>query len=237
MVEFKHQGEEKKVFVQKMFDDISGKYDFLNHLLSLGIDYYWRRRLVMLLNPKFGEKILDVATGTGDVGFAILKKHDVSVIGLDYAYNMTELAKRKTAHRKIRSFHFVQGDGEQLPFRDHVFDAITISYGFRNIGFFERALDDFFRVLKPEGKLVILEFSKPVSSWFSVLYRFYFNHILPKIASLFARSDAYRYLPESVDHFPERQEMISMLNQAGFKFSSFTDLTFGVSTLYMGWKS
>ena len=237
MTEFKHQGAEKKVFVQKMFDDISGRYDFLNHLLRLGIDYYWRYQLVRLLNPKIGEKILDVATGTGDVGFAMLKKYDVSVIGLDYAFNMTALARQKTIHRKIESFHFVQGDGERLPFRDNVFDAITIAYGFRNIGFFERALQEFLRVLKPGGKLVIFEFSQPVSFWFSILYRFYFKHILPKIASVFARSDAYRYLPESVEQFPEREVMISMLSKIGFKNSFFTDLTFGVSTLYMGWKS
>ncbi|NQU68520.1 MAG: bifunctional demethylmenaquinone methyltransferase/2-methoxy-6-polyprenyl-1,4-benzoquinol methylase UbiE [Candidatus Marinimicrobia bacterium] len=237
MTEFKHRGTEKKAFVQKMFDDISDRYDFLNHLLSLGIDYYWRHRLVKMLAPKTSEIILDVATGTGDVGFAILKKCDVTVIGLDYAYNMTRLAKQKAEKRGIRSFKFVQGDGEQLPFSDNSFDAITIAFGFRNIGHFEIALQEFSRVLKPGGRLVILEFSQPTSVWFSAIFRFYFKHILPKIAALFARSDAYRYLPESVEQFPERDVMISMMDQSGFIKTSHTDLTFGVSTLYLGWKS
>ncbi len=237
MTEFKHSGFEKKAFVRKMFDDISDRYDFLNHLLSLGMDYYWRNRLVKGLNPRRGDLILDVATGTGDVGFAILKKCHVTVIGLDYAFAMTVLAREKARKKRFQSFKVVQGDGEQLPFPEATFDAITIAYGFRNIGHFEVALNEFFRVLKPGGKLVILEFSQPVSSWFSGIFRFYFKHILPKIAALFARSDAYRYLPESVEQFPTREAMKSMMTHCGFTLAQHTDLTFGVSTLYYGWKS
>ena len=153
MNEFLHRGENKKQFVQKMFDDISGRYDFLNHLLSLGIDLYWRRILVKRLNLKDGQNVLDVATGTGDVGFAILKHHNVKIIGLDYSYNMVHHAQKKAISKgNSDNFTFVQGDGENLPFEDNSFDALTISYGFRNIGHFEQAMAEFNRVLKPGGR-------------------------------------------------------------------------------------
>ncbi len=237
MAEFQHRGDEKKAYVQEMFDDISGKYDFLNHLLSFGLDFYWRHRLVSQLSPDPGHLILDVATGTGDVGFKILKKHDVKVIGLDYAYNMTRIGREKAQQRSENRFHFVQGDGENLPFPGDRFDAITIAYGFRNIGYFEKALKEFHRVLKPGGRLAILEFSQPRSRWFSALYTWYFKNILPAIAGLFSRADAYRYLPESVEHFPERDELLKMMRETGFTNNRFTDLTFGVTTIYTGTKS
>ncbi|MBC8479519.1 MAG: bifunctional demethylmenaquinone methyltransferase/2-methoxy-6-polyprenyl-1,4-benzoquinol methylase UbiE [FCB group bacterium] len=234
MTEFIHSGEEKKKYVQKMFDDISPRYDFLNHFLSLGIDLYWRRQLVKSLGIIKGQKILDVATGTGDVGFAILRHHDVQVVGLDYAYNMTVIGRNKAIQRKITSFDFLQGDGENLPFPDSTFDALTISYGFRNIGHYDIALAEFFRGLAPNGTLAILEFSVPRSKLFGLLYRFYFNHVLPKLAGLFSRKSAYRYLPESVQEFPERQEVLEMMKNAGFIQCSFKDLTFGVTSIFSG---
>jgi demethylmenaquinone methyltransferase / 2-methoxy-6-polyprenyl-1,4-benzoquinol methylase len=234
--EFIHQGDEKKKYVQKMFDDISHKYDFLNHLLSFGVDKYWRRILVQKLNLSKGDFVLDVATGTGDVGFAILKKHNVNVIGLDYAYEMTVIGREKAKKRNINQFTFVQGDGENLPFIDNAFQAITISFGFRNIGHYNEALKEFYRVLKPGGQLEILEFSQPKSKLFSVLYKFYFSKILPKIAGLFARNDAYRYLPESVDNFPTRDKLIQKMTVVGFNNCSVKDLTFGISSIFSGVK-
>ena len=233
MNEFLHRGENKKQFVQKMFDDISGRYDFLNHLLSLGIDLYWRRILVDRLSLEDGQNILDVATGTGDVGFAILKHHNVKIIGLDYSYNMVHHAQKKAiAKGKPNKFTFVQGDGENLPFEDNSFDALTISYGFRNIGHFEQAMAEFNRVLKPGGICAVLEFQEPRSKIFGKIYQFYFKYILPRIGAFFARSDAYRYLPESVQNFLTREEMLELMQSKGFSNQKLEDLTFGVTSLF-----
>lgn len=238
MTEFKHQGAEKKKYVKEMFDDISENYDFLNHLLSFGIDFYWRSRLVKFIQPENSQTILDVATGTGDVGFALLKKNDnINVIGLDYAFNMVKIGLHKARKRNIDNFAFLQGDGEQLPFKDNQFNALTIAYGFRNIGHYDLALKEFYRVLKPNGKLAILEFSTPKSKIFDVLYQWYFKNILPKIAGLFSRSDAYRYLPESVENFPERSEMLKMIKSSGFTNPGCIDLTFGVTSIFHGTKT
>ena len=216
-----------------MFDDISGRYDFLNHLLSLGIDLYWRRILVKRLNLKDGQNILDVATGTGDVGFAILKHHNVKIIGLDYSYNMVHHAQKKAISKgNSDNFTFVQGDGENLPFEDNSFDALTISYGFRNIGHFEQAMAEFYRVLKPGGICAILEFQEPELKIFGKIYQFYFKYILPRIGAFFARSDAYRYLPESVQNFLKREEMIELMDSKGFLNIKCEDLTFGVTSLF-----
>ena len=237
MNEFLHRGKNKKQFVQKMFDDISGKYDFLNHLLSLGIDFYWRRILVKRLKIEDGQNILDVATGTGDVGFAILKHHNVNIIGLDYSFKMLKHAQTKAlAKPNNNNFTFVQGDAEKLPFKDNSFDALTISYGFRNIGYFEDAMSEFYRVLKPNGICAILEFQEPKNKVFSKLYTFYFKYILPRVGAFFARSDAYRYLPESVQNFLNRREMLDLMTKKGFLDAQVEDLTFGVTSIFTGKK-
>jgi len=215
-----------------MFDDISDRYDFLNHVLSFGIDLYWRNRLIRSLPAPGNDPILDVATGTGDVGL-VLKKHfpAARVIGLDYAYQMTFHCLGKIRQRGTSGFTVVQGDGEKLPFPDRRIAALTISFGFRNIGHYEAALAEFFRVLIPGGCLRILEFAEPESRIFGSLYGFYFHHILPRIGALFSRSDAYRYLPESVDRFPSRDTLRSMLGSTGFEDVSIQNLTFGTVTL------
>jgi demethylmenaquinone methyltransferase / 2-methoxy-6-polyprenyl-1,4-benzoquinol methylase len=233
MNEFIHRGDNKKKFVQKMFDDISGKYDFLNHVLSLGIDLYWRRILVKRLKLTDNLNILDVATGTGDVGFAILKHHDVNIVGLDYSFNMVQHAQNKAKNKGcLDKFKFVQGDGENLPFADNQFDALTISYGFRNIGHFEQAMAEFYRILKPGGICAILEFQEPPIKFIKIFYQFYFKHVLPRIGAFFARSDAYRYLPESVQNFLDRNQMVELMKSKGFTNPQFEDLTFGVTSLF-----
>jgi len=187
--EFVHSGPDKKQYVREMFDDISPRYDFLNHLLSFGVDYYWRRKLVNALPSDLSRPVLDVATGTGDVGIAIKKRHsNVVVVGLDYAFRMTCLCQSKIQSRKVEGFVVLQGDGEVLPFPDNRFSALTIAFGFRNIGHYRRALAEFHRVLIPGGKLLILEFAEPTSKTLGTLYRFYFKHILPRIGALFSRS-------------------------------------------------
>ena len=232
MTEFVHSGQEKKKYVQTMFDEISPHYDFLNHLLSFGIDFYWRRQLISALPSNIDKPVLDVATGTGDVGLLIQKVFPEStVFGLDYSYQMTRHCLIKTKEKECPAFYVLQGDGESLPFPDYAFSAITISFGFRNIGHYDIALQEFSRVLAPGGALLILEFAQPQSKFFATIYRWYFHYILPRLAAVFSRADAYRYLPESVGEFPSRQELRTLVLNNGFKQVSIKNLTFGTVTL------
>ncbi|MFQ6604879.1 MAG: ubiquinone/menaquinone biosynthesis methyltransferase [Fidelibacterota bacterium] len=232
MTEFIHTGREKKQFVQNMFDDISGRYDFLNHLLSFGIDYYWRFRLLRSLPDTLAQPVLDVATGTGDVGFLLQNKYPgTMIVGLDYSFQMTRQCLKKITGRQAPSFHVIQGDGEKLPFPDQTFSAITIAFGFRNIGHYDSALAEFHRVLIPGGTLHILEFAQPRPSLWGRLYTWYFTTVLPKIGAFFSRADAYRYLPESVAAFPSRDALSSLLMEQGFHAVKIQNLTFGTVTL------
>ena len=142
MPEFTHQGQEKKEFVRKMFDDISPSYDFLNHFLSLGIDIYWRKIFIKKIEIQEGNTILDVACGTGDVGFEILRKHSVSITGVDLSLKMVKLAQEKTKKRNLNNITFIEGDAENLSIESNPIDCLTISYGFRNISNYEKALED-----------------------------------------------------------------------------------------------
>ena len=239
MSKFVHLGDEKKTFVKKMFNDISKKYDLFNTLSSFGVDRYWRKKLTDILNLNETDKMLDVATGTGDVVFSIYKKYKSKCIGVDIAEEMIKLAiiKQKTKNISTDYISFIEGDAECLKFSDHTFDALTISFGFRNLSDYDKALEEFYRVLKPDGKIVILEFSEPRSKVFSPLFRFYFNKIVPLIGSMLARKDAFLYLPESVDHFLTRELLINKMKKHGFKDVSFKDYTFGVATIFLGSKS
>ena len=211
MSEFIHSGEEKKKFVKDMFEDISYRYDLLNHLLSFGLDYYWRKKLVQYCEITDNQQILDVATGTGDVIFEILKKYNVNAFGLDYAYNMVNIANKKSKKLGYSNYtNFIQGDAEYLPFKNDSFDRLTISFGFRNIGHYNKALSEFNRVIKKNGQLLILEFSKPKYKIFNVMYQFYFKYILPRLGALLSRADAYRYLPESVNIRISKSDIINM---------------------------
>jgi len=236
MTQFIHQGEGKKKYVKQMFNDISKTYDLINILSSFGIDRYWRNCLIQKIKLSYNHKLLDVATGTGDVAFGFLKNYHCAVIGIDIAKNMIELAKIKSKKYK-GDINFFEGDAEKIEFSDGTFDALTISFGFRNLGCYDTALLEFYRVLKQNGKIAILEFSKPTSSWFAPIFKFYFNKIIPVIGSILSRKDAYMYLPESVDHFLTREDVCSKLRDAGFKHITYTDYTFGVATLYVGEKN
>jgi len=234
---FIHSGDDKKGQVQEMFDGIAKRYDFLNHFLSLGIDLYWRKQSVKALTLKDGDFLLDVACGTGDQGFSALKRADIQVIGLDYSFNMLEIAKQKIDTRALsEKFEVVQGDAENLPFQKNTFDALSISYGIRNVGTITAALSEFYRVLKPGGRVSILEFSEPQGWFIGGLYRFYFDHILPKIAGMMSSESAYTYLPESVKHFPDRTEFKKLLSNEGFGEVAHQDLTFGVTSIFSGVK-
>ena len=233
MPEFIHTGKDKKKFVEKMFDDISSNYDFLNRLLSFGIDIYWRKKLIQTMDIKDGQHIIDIATGTGDVAFAISKDYDVSIIGLDISKNMLKIAESKLSKKKSKNakIEFLHGDAEDLPMGDNSYDHICISFGFRNLGNYNRALAEFHRVLKPNGKLGILEFLQPKSSFASKLFKLYFNNILPRIASLFSNSKAYRYLPESVENFFTSSELKDLLLRSNFKEVHVKNLTFEITTI------
>lgn len=220
-----------------MFDGIAKRYDFLNHFLSFGIDLYWRKQSVKSLNLQDGQLLLDVATGTGDQGFTALKAADIQVVGLDYSFNMLKIARQKIIQRKLeKRFEVVQGDAEKLPFEDASFDALSISYGIRNVGTISAALNEFYRVLKPGGRLAILEFSEPEGWFFGRLYRFYFDYILPKLAGMMSSKSAYSYLPESVRHFPDRGTFKDLLRTEGFESVTHKNLTFGITAIYNGVK-
>jgi len=231
MNEFTHKGKDKKEFVKDIFNDISNSYDFLNHFLSGGIDIIWRRKFIKSLNFIESDKVLDVATGTGDVAFAIKKKYGCDVAGLDLSINMLEKAKEKANKYNISDIDFIEGDAENLPFDDNSFDKVVISYGLRNLGNFEKGLSEFHRVLKPNGKLGVLEFLHPKSTIIAKLFKFYFNNILPRVASLFSNSKAYRYLPESVENFLTSDQLDILLKDVGFTDVNSSNLTFGITTI------
>ena len=233
MANFAHKGEEKKKYVKEMFNDISKTYDLINILSSFGIDRYWRYKLIKSIKLNPSDHLLDVATGTGDVAFGFLKKYNVAITGLDIAKNMIQISKNK-ALKFSGNIEFKVGDAENMNFENSYFDALTISFGFRNLGSYDKALSEFHRVLKNNGKLAILEFSKPTSKWFAPLFRFYFNKVVPKIGALLSRKDAYLYLPESVDYFLTRDDLCEKMNNAGFKNVIYKDYTFGIATLYIG---
>ena len=239
MSKFQHQGKEKKAYVEKMFNDISKRYDLFNTLSSLGIDRYWRGKLAGTFKLNKTNKLLDVATGTGDVIFSLYRRYKVSCVGVDIAYKMIKLANIKKEIKKISNddIEFIIGDAENLNFPDDSFDALTISFGFRNLGDYDKGLSEFYRVLKPGGKIAILEFSKSTSSWFRPLFNFYFNKIIPIIGAMLARKDAFLYLPESVDNFLSRDDVCNRMKERGFLDVTYNDYTFGVATIYVGIKS
>ena len=236
MNKFSHKGTEKKTLVTKLFNDIAKSYDFFNHFFSFGVDYYWRSRLVKKASISKQHIVLDVATGTGDVAFNMASKAK-HVTGLDIASEMIKIANQKNNKKKFNNINFLVGDGEKLPFDDKSFDIITIAFGFRNISNQEKALQEFNRVLKSNGKLLILEFSQPKSRFFGMLYKFYSYKVMPMIASLITKKYAYEYLPESIDMFSSRLEIKDKLETAQFRDIEIIDMTFGISTIFTGYKN
>ncbi len=228
----------KKVKVEAMFNDIAPRYDFLNHFLSLGIDIQWRKKVRKLLAPRNPQVILDVATGTGDLAIELCKLKPEKIIGLDIAANMLNIGKEKIKKKKLEHIIEMQlGDSEELPFKDQSFDAVTVAFGVRNFENLQQGLKEMYRVLKPGGTAAILEFSKPKVFPVKQVYNFYFRYILPGFGKIVSKSkDAYTYLPESVSAFPEDQDFINELKNAGFKENSQIRLTMGIATLYSAFR-
>jgi demethylmenaquinone methyltransferase/2-methoxy-6-polyprenyl-1,4-benzoquinol methylase len=238
VVPYKDEQTGKKEQVAEMFNNISAKYDFLNHFLSLGIDRVWRRKAINHLVDLQPKSILDVATGTGDFAIQALKLHPDKVIGIDISEGMLKVGLEKIKKKGLEDIiELHPGDSENIPFEDNKFDAIIVAYGVRNFENLEKGLSEMYRVLRSGGKVVVLEFSKPVLFPFKQLYNFYFQFVLPKIGNTVSKDNAaYTYLPESVKAFPDGDEFINKLQNVGFKQAICNPVTFGISSIYIAKK-
>lgn len=225
----------KKGQVAEMFNDIAGKYDFLNHFLSMGIDKGWRKKAIRIIAAGAPKRILDVATGTGDLAITANKYlPEANITGVDISEGMLSVGHKKLNDLRLTDRIQLQlADSEAMPFGDQQFDAVMCAYGVRNFENLEQGLREMHRVLSPGGRFAILEFSKPKKFPVAQLYQFYFSAILPTIGKIVSRhSKAYTYLPESVAAFPEGEEFCSLLKKCGFKDVKARPLTFGITTLY-----
>ena len=224
----------QKQHVRSLFDSIARRYDMLNRLLSGGIDTYWRRRAIDHLQGDPGRRILDVATGTGDFAIAAARLAPREVVGVDIAGEMLAIGRKKLAARGLSGVVSLRnGEAEGLPFADGSFDAVIVAFGVRNFESLEGGLAEMRRVLRPGGKLVVLEFSRPRRFPFRQIYLFYFLNVIPFIGRLLSGNDeAYAYLPASVMVFPEGDEFLALLMSAGFIRTSAERLTFGIASIY-----
>ena len=217
-----------------MFAGIADRYDLLNHLLSGNTDRRWRRLVVNRLRHSLGEgtRALDVACGTGDLSLALAEVGQARITGLDFCRPMLEIAVRK-ANAAALQVPFVEGDALELPFDDSSFDVVTIAFGLRNLASIEEGLRELRRVLKPGGRVAVLEFSRPVVPGFRALFQFYFERVLPLIGGIVSGSrGAYRYLPDSVSRFPDQERLAGMIREAGFEGVEYENLTGGIAALH-----
>lgn len=248
MTEYNHDhitpfnsGESKKEQVAQMFNDIASRYDFMNRFLSAGIDISWRKKAILQLAELKPETILDVATGTADVALmthAQLNPKPSKIIGIDISEGMLSQGRNKIAARGLENVIELQtGDSEAINFTNHTFDAITVAFGVRNFAHLEQGLAEMLRVLKPGGKVVILEFSKPKMPGITWLYNLYTKLIAPQAGKILARNrEAYKYLNDSIKAFPEGKEFVTILEKTGFKNCYKKPLSFGICTIYCGSK-
>ncbi len=235
--------------IQEMFGAISPRYDLLNHVLSAGVDVYWRWQTVRSAAPNGPLPILDVCTGTGDLALAYwrLARGRVRVVGADFTHEMLTLARRKSLSRsKTRSEHvpqdaaidFIEADAQRIPFADDRFQIVSVAFGLRNVTDTSRGLREMVRVCAPGGRVVVLEFSMPSNRLMGGLYRWYFRTVLPRIGQLVSRDRqaAYRYLPESVGEFPSGGRLAAIMEECGLAPVTWKPLTLGIATLYIGTK-
>jgi demethylmenaquinone methyltransferase / 2-methoxy-6-polyprenyl-1,4-benzoquinol methylase len=229
----------KREQVELMFNNISPKYDLLNKVLSLGIDKIWRKKSLNLLKSNQPKVILDVATGTADLAIeAAGRLKPASIVGIDIAEEMLQIGREKIQAKQLDKIITLQkGDSEKINFPDNTFDAVVVSFGVRNFEHLEVGLGEIYRVLKPGGNIMVLEFSKPQKAPFKQVYQFYFKNILPVIGKLVSKDTAaYTYLPDSVNAFPDGKAFCSILEKLGFTIEHYKPLTFGVCTAYVGKK-
>lgn len=235
VVPFKNSEESKKKQVEKMFDKIAFRYDFLNRFLSAGIDVGWRKKAIKQLLGLKPQKILDVATGTGDfaiTSYEILKPE--KIIGIDISDGMLEIGRKKIAKAGLQnSIELLNGDSEAILFDDNSFDAVTVAFGVRNFENLEKGLSEIKRVLKPGGKLIVLECTKPSLPVLKQLYNLYMKFLTPKIGKIIAKNnEAYQYLNDSVLMFPEKGSFVHILNQSDYRNAFYKTLTLGICTIY-----
>lgn len=237
---FKDSEKGKKEQVAEMFDKIAGKYDRMNRFLSAGIDISWRKKAIRLLkkdNPQF---ILDVATGTADMAimaYSILKPQKIT--GIDISHGMLELGRKKIDKERLGDYiHLQTGDSETINFAENTFDAVMVAFGVRNFENLENGLAEMLRVLRPGGRLIILEFSKPRRKAVKSLYNLYMNIVAPQIARWFKQNkEAYEYLNESSNAFPDRHLFIDILKNVGYSNTGFQPLSLGICCIYSGRKA
>ena len=239
IVPFRDSVESKKKQVGAMFDKIAFRYDFLNHFLSAGIDVRWRNKAIKLLASIQPKNILDVATGTGDfavTSYKILKPERIT--GIDISDGMLDVGRKKIKHLGLENHvQLLNGDSEAIFFDDNSFDAVTVAFGVRNFENLEKGLSEIYRVLKPGGKLIVLECSKPSLPVIKNLYNFYMQFVTPKVGKLISKNnDAYQYLNNSVQQFPEKKTFIHILNKIKYRHSFYKTLSLGICTIYCGEK-
>lgn len=228
----------QKEQVRDMFNSIAPRYDLLNHVLSAGIDVIWRKKVIRIIKKHPHNHILDVATGTGDLAIAASKLKPEKIVGLDISAEMLRVQKKKLEKHKLN--HLIQlklGDGESLSFEDETFDVAMVAFGVRNFENLQKGLSEMHRVLKKDGLIIILEFSKPRKFPVKQLYNFYFTRILPTVGRMVSRSSsAYTYLPDSVGHFPSGKDFMVYLQDTGFGQTSMKALSLGIASIYTGKK-
>lgn len=233
--------------VRQMFGEISGRYDFLNHLLSGGVDYYWRWRTIRKCAPQGSAPILDVCTGTGDLALAYWTKAGgkIAVTGTDFTPEMLRIAEKKRdqlsqpkSQTTWQPLTFIEADTQHLPFEDNQFQIVSVAFGLRNVSDTMRGLKEMLRVCQPGGRVAVLEFSLPGNPVMRWIYLKYFKYVLPRIGQLLARNQqaAYNYLPASVSEFPYGEKLAQIMRDAGMTHVTWTPLTFGIATLYIGAK-
>jgi demethylmenaquinone methyltransferase/2-methoxy-6-polyprenyl-1,4-benzoquinol methylase len=227
--------------VKRMFGEIADRYDFLNHLLSLGVDHYWRWRTVRRVPPQSQEPILDLCTGTGDLALAYLRagRGTTAVVGADFCHEMLVIGEAKARRAGANGLlNFLEADAQQLPLPDDHFQIVCVAFGLRNITDTDRGLREMTRVCRPGGRVAVLEFSQPRWQPFRAVYGWYFRNVLPRIGQALARNrlDAYNYLPESVGEFPSGEALVERMRAAGLHDVRHYPLTLGVATLYVGVK-
>jgi len=232
------ENQSKKEEVAEMFNNISGKYDFLNHFLSVGIDKIWRKKAVKMLRELKPKRILDLATGTGDFALESLKLQPEEIVGVDISEGMLEVGRQKMKKRGVDNIISMRlGDSEDLPFEDGYFDAFTVGFGVRNYENLEKGLAEMLRVLRPGGKGIVLEFSKPKKFPVKQYYAFHSRYIIPFFGKRISKDDkAYAYLPESVAAFPEGKDFEDILRKVGYRDVKSQTVGGGIATIYSGLK-
>jgi len=239
VVPYKEKDSSKREQIAEMFDNVSPKYDFLNHLLSGGIDFWWRKKAISMLRPEKPQFILDIATGTGDLAVEAVKQlKPEKVIGVDISEGMLSFGLEKIKKLGLESkIELQMGDSEKLQFENNTFDAVIVSFGVRNFENLEKGLTDMCRVTKSGGTCMVMEFSNPKAPVIKQLYNFYNLTILPFIGRLVSKdSSAYSYLPESVKTFPAGENFLKVFEKAGFHQTKCIPLTFGICSIYIGKK-